>query len=115
MSLQRSASFALEHLRLFAFSLTRFEYRVACGAKLLPQRTLVALYQRQFFRQRLPSALDHLDLGWRIAIQRFSGQPGGLLNQREPARLRLLARRGQRIAQRRQGGVEPRIKLSPRL
>ena len=66
--LQRTACFALEDVLLLAFSLTRLKYHITRGAKLLPQRMLVALCQHQFLRLCLPLGLDSLDMRRRIAL-----------------------------------------------
>ena len=71
------------------------------------------LRQRQRLSLLLPLGLDRLHLRRRAALHRFGRQRLSLHDQRLTIRLRSIAHRRQRIAQRREHSLEPRVELFP--
>ncbi len=98
---------------LLALALARVEHRVAGGAKLVPQRALVALRQRQSLGFGLPFRLDRLDLRRQFALHRFGCQRRHFVDQGLTPRLGALARRRQSLAQRCNCSLQAQIELFP--
>ena len=111
----RATALVLVVVLLPALRLARLEDGVARCAKLLPERALVALRERQLLRLRLPSRLYRLHLRWRVALGRPGGQRRRLVDQCLAGGLRLIACRGQRVAHRCERSPEFRVEALPRL